>query len=221
MYRKSHIYFALATLPCFFIPVKINFDKFNFINDFISSYNKFIYFTINNILNHPIQNIGLIIMGLILYILGSLFPDIDLKLKKFLPDKIAQKQYYYHRQFTHSLLMWLFILYFFTIKFNNSIIYWFLILFILGNINHLIADMLTGTVPWLLYGHYGKIYSRIGITTFFPNRKKTNNPNEKSSMNYFFTRYIPQFLEKKQGVIFFILLFILSNYFLIQNMNIF
>ena len=72
MKRKSHIYFAAASLPLFFIPINI-YTNIKLIDIFFSSYNYFINFTMQQIINCPLKNLGLIIVALILYLLGSIF----------------------------------------------------------------------------------------------------------------------------------------------------
>ena len=64
------------------------------------------------------------------------------------------------------------------------LLYFFFALCI-GGLSHLVADMLSGSVPWGFYGKYYDGFSRFGITIFLP-----------KSMHGIFTKKIPTFIEK-------------------------
>jgi hypothetical protein len=112
-----------------------------------------------------ISHISTLITALIhlfIFILGVRTPDLDLYFK-YLYQKGNRQQYRYHRQITHSLLLYTILLYI-SIHFNNS----YLLFYIIGVFTHLIADMLTGSIPILFWGAYYSYFSRIGITTIIP-----------------------------------------------------
>lgn len=94
-------------------------------------------------------------------LLGAYFPDLDLKLASFFGDRRGEKRYLYHRQITHSLALCLAALYFSAI-FHNP----YLFFFSLGWLSHLAGDMLTGSVPVLLWGKGYSFFSRIGLDRF-------------------------------------------------------
>ena len=95
---------------------------------------------------------------LIITLMGGLFPDIDFKFKYLMSDENKNKAYLYHRQITHSLLLWLGILGFSIYERNIYVFF-----FVFGVMVHLIGDMLTGSIPIFLYGKYYNHFSRIGI----------------------------------------------------------
>jgi membrane-bound metal-dependent hydrolase YbcI (DUF457 family) len=98
------------------------------------------------------------------FFLGIKFPDIDLLLKNYMPSSISNLRYLYHRQFTHSILLVLFAF----LVFNNNI---YSVIFVYGILTHLIADMITGSVPLFFNGVYYKSFNpftlRIGIDMFY------------------------------------------------------
>lgn len=98
------------------------------------------------------------VIPIISVMIGAKLPDLDLKLKHLLPKDLQNKRYLYHRQFTHSLLLWLGIGYYSYI--SNFVPLFYLVL---GVMTHLIADMLTGSIPIGIYGRYKKPFSRIGL----------------------------------------------------------
>jgi len=91
-------------------------------------------------------------------LLGSYIPDIDLKFKHFFSKDT--KYWVYHRQITHSLLIWvgLFIYLLFNqqniINLNFGGVYFILLGFVTGALSHLVADMITGTIPIFLKGNF-------------------------------------------------------------------
>lgn len=98
--------------------------------------------------------------------------DQDLKFAAILPKDMRSKRYLYHRQITHSLILWLgFLLYG---MYGADIAYlrpgnmefiisnYYIFFFAVGGLTHLFADMLTGSIPILLWGKYGRGL-RIGI----------------------------------------------------------
>ena len=111
---------------------------------------------------------------LLLTLFGSIFPDYDLKLKEFFNDPYGKRRYLYHRQITHSLLLW--ILAFFYASYTQNI---YLFYFTIGGISHLFGDMITGTIPIFLWGKYYKPLSRIGIGVIY------KNPNFYSKLSSF------------------------------------
>lgn len=196
MNAKGHIKTAFALSPLMLYHIPYIHSNIYLANNIIYKYNLFSMGLLNFIKNTAYQynylNILLIGIGIMIYFFGALFPDYDFLLRYLYNDKKKQKRYLYHRQFTHGLFLW-FILFYLTLKYFNihSIINFYIVLFILGVITHLIADMLTGTVPLWLYGKYYNTFSRIGITMFFKNKK--NNP---SKMNNFFVNKMPKFYDK-------------------------
>jgi len=185
MLRKSHIVFGIGMLPTFLIyPISNNlslFEKFNLnLNPIISTIDNWNKFSVNIDTINPIISIGF----LATYLIGTITPDIDLKFKFLV--KNSNERYKYHRQFTHSLLLTLFLIF--------SSLYWLpnytelypiATGFFLGILTHIIGDMLTGSVPWFIYGHYGIPGMRIGITSFLPKK-----------LHEIFTVKFPKFLDK-------------------------
>lgn len=116
------------------------------------------------------SNILMLSITFLLMLTGGIFPDFDLKLRKFMPSDKKNKSYLYHRQITHSLLLWAGV---FTLSVYLENVYLFF--FACGWFIHLLGDMLTGSVPILLWGKYYHFFSRIGIdkiTIFFNDKKK-------------------------------------------------
>lgn len=112
---------------------------------------------------------------LITMISASKIIDQDLKFAAFLPKDLRSKRYLYHRQITHSLFIWLGILYFGLFGFNSNLqsvidlkfnINYYIMFFAIGGLSHLLADMLTGSIPILLWGKYGRGF-RIGLNIEF------------------------------------------------------
>lgn len=97
--------------------------------------------------------------------------DQDLKIAFILPKDMRHKRYLYHRQITHSLILWVGLLYYSiygipanlqNLIHNEININYYLFFFAIGGISHLIADMLTGSVPIFLWGKYNRGF-RIGL----------------------------------------------------------
>jgi len=121
-----------------------------------------------------------------------------MKLKIFLPPAQRRETFRYHRQITHSILLWLGLLWY-SLYFLPSITDFSMLLtyLSLGVITHLIGDMLTGSIPWLLYAPYYIRFSRIGITVFLP-----------KVIHKIFTRTFPTWLNENLWV--FGILFIIN-----------
>lgn len=99
-----------------------------------------------------------------MFFMGIKFPDVDLLLKKYGGSSFSNLRYLYHRQFTHSIFIFIFLFLYFG---KNQ----YLTMFFYGVITHLIADMLTGSVPLFFHGYYYKSLNiftlRIGIDLFY------------------------------------------------------
>ena len=145
MYKKAHRNLAIGS----FIALPAILDKYNILYNFNYMFN-----------NYTIIHIGIL---LLLTIFGATIPDWDLKLKYVYHDYSGKKQYLYHRQITHSLFIWILFGY---LSYNLNNIYLFY--FVVGVYTHLIADMLTGSIPILFYGRYYDYFSRIGLDRFYP-----------------------------------------------------
>lgn len=94
-------------------------------------------------------------------ILGGKAPDWDL----YFVDKDAswQDRCKVHRQITHSTVLTL-ILFVITFLMSKTNPWWEVATyFTIGLLSHLVADILTGTVPIGLYGDYRNMSSRIGV----------------------------------------------------------
>ena len=105
-----------------------------------------------------------LVLLILITIWGSVFPDIDLKIGKFIyNDPFGKKRYFYHRQYTHSLLLWT-VLFFFSAYTVNPYLFYFA----LGGVSHLFGDMITGSIPIFLYGKYYGPF-RIGVDRIYRN----------------------------------------------------
>lgn len=105
----------------------------------------------------------------ILIFLGSLIPDLDFKLFGWLPQFDPKRYWEYHRQITHSFILWASLLVFG--YFNNIFVFWFSI----GVFTHLIADIITGNIPFLSFwnkGYNDNFPKRIGFKLFGSNANK-------------------------------------------------
>jgi len=142
-------------------------------------------------------NVITILVFYIVYFIGERIPDLDLKLKIIFKNK---EQYHYHRQLTHSLLIDISIIVL-GIYLENI----YVSLIGLGILSHLIADMITGSIPLFLYGKYYNSFVRIGIS------KKVVGENLYS----FFTKELPKFFD-----LIFIPMIILGVYIIYNNFNI-
>jgi hypothetical protein len=101
-----------------------------------------------------------------LIFLGSLIPDSDFKLFGWLPQFNKNRYWEYHRQITHSLLIWLPLLVYGYLY--NFYIFWACI----GVMTHLIPDIITGSIPFLSFwnkGYNDKFPKRIGFKLFGKN----------------------------------------------------
>lgn len=179
--RKSHIVFGLTLLPTLLVkPIdniknsNINFEKINLA---INNFN-------NIIVNIYDLDLYYILLFLIPFFIGTTFPDIDMKFKIFVKNK--SDRFLYHRQITHSLLLNISLIYCSLYYLADRTEFYFIFTaFLLGIFTHLIADMLTGSIPIFLYGHYGKQFSRIGVTRIIP-----------KNMHKIFTEKLPKVLNK-------------------------
>lgn len=114
------------------------------------------------------------ILLLSIYFVGSLIPDSDNNFK-YLPFYEKTRYWEYHRQITHSLIVWI-PLFIFSILFEENInigsfsiesIY--LTTLVLGVFSHLIPDMITGNIPFLYFftdDYRQKFPKRIGFYLF-------------------------------------------------------
>lgn len=195
MKKLGHKYFAIATLPFAFIKFGVieneYINKIKPLNEIISNQND-----IFNSLSNISYNSLLIIPAVFLYFAGVRVPDLDMKLRVFFKKEERSLLYLYHRQFTHSLFLYL-SMFLLLLYYTNNPLAVLPLFFLYGIFSHLIADMLTGSVPWGLYGHYGKRISRFGITTFLPN-----------FMHTIFTRTFVAFIEKNYRILY--VLFVLN-----------
>ena len=193
MLKKSHRIFSFSLLPLTLIPVcyhEIN-SSILFFDNAYKSYANFLKFD-------SIESIFEYSVALLFYFLGSTFPDIDMKLKFLYGSK---NRYKYHRQFTHSLVLWIVLILFLSSKL--SIYNWLIIplMFSFGVLTHLIGDMITGSIPWFLYGPYYMRFSRIGITTLLP-----------KNVHKIFTEVLPKWLNSNLYI--FSIVFIFNLFFL-------
>lgn len=106
--------------------------------------------------------------------------DQDMKFAYFLPKDMRHKRYLYHRQITHSLILWIGLLFYSLFGIPNNLmdiqtlslnINYYLFFFAIGGLTHLFADMLTGSIPIFLWGKYSRGF-RIGLN-FSDSFKKT------------------------------------------------
>jgi hypothetical protein len=180
---KGHT--SQATLAFASFPLFANYLPFYDFSSFASYY----FITIDDL-----SNFIYFISLFFLTILGSRFPDLDLKLKGIFGNS---PQYVYHRQLTHSLTL-LFLGFYFSIYIENI----FLFFFFFGVASHLLGDMLTGSIPIFFTGAYYNFFSRIGTDRFLPKRvsKKWNIS-------------IPLFFDKISSLIFISSIFTFSFYF--------
>lgn len=190
MLKNSHRAFAIALTPIFTYKIELLFDIF-FINQLVLNYNKYI--------EYIVTNYYLLVPVLITYIFASTFPDIDQRLKVFFNAENKDKRFLYHRQYTHSLLLWIGLLIFTLFyKFEYIQINILLFVFVLGVLTHLLGDMLTGSIPWALYAPYYARFTRIGITIFLP-----------KTIHKIFTEIFPKWLNKYYLIVFSLLFFLL------------
>lgn len=198
MKKKSHLALSISCLPLCFIEyheVSSQYINLNILNHIIINYNSIIqYVTINN------WYILLYIPAIIFYFIGVRIPDLDNYFKFFFNKADRQLTYLYHRQFTHSLLIYTGILAYILYNYNSPFIL-LPIFFIFGILTHLLGDMLTGSIPWAIYGHYGYRFTRIGVTIFLP-----------KFMHTIFTRFLVTYLDRNLKL--FIIPFVFNLYLL-------
>lgn len=155
---------------------------------------------------------GYLILYFLASIIGSILPDKDMLLKRFYGDK-KDERFRYHRQWTHSILLWgLLTAFAFYAFFNdfNPLIWVSLIGLCVGAWSHLIGDMITGSVPWGLYGKYYDRFSRFGITVFLP-----------KAMHTTFTEKLPRKIERHSWIILLIAIFYSAYLIYFYNSNYF
>lgn len=132
----------------------------------------------------------------IFYYMGERTPDLDLKFKVFYQN--GMPHYKYHRQFTHSIILWLMLLLYGFTNINYGV---FIIAYALGGISHLVGDIFTGSIPIFLWGDYRKMY-RFGITSFLP-----------KFLHKVFTVSFPRFMDKIWKPSFFVGILLFVNLF--------
>jgi len=200
MFKKSHKLLAVSLLPLAFVPISvINSNKgdtvlisniFTTVNEYINGYN----LLIDSLFSSYISIVYMAIF-LLFYYIGSTLPDLDLKLKYLYPVRDRHKRYLYHRQITHSILVSLSLLVYGIYLFNGGgtlgLLSYIIVGLALGIITHQIGDMITGSIPILLYAPYYIRFARIGITVFLPR-----------SIHPIFTEQFPIFLNNKAYKIF-------------------
>lgn len=171
MNLKGHVAFGAISL----VPL-LNGNTFSYfnttdrylipINNIIFNFNKhildwnYLFFS-----NFSLKNSIELLFLLLIYYIGIRFPDIDLLLKKLNNNHdFAKYRYLYHRQFTHSLFLTFFVVCYFS---NSPYVF----AFCYGLLSHLIADILTGSIPIFIYGTYYKTANfllwRIGLDSLY------------------------------------------------------
>lgn len=191
MYKKSHRALAATLVPLLFIPIeKIEIPELSVLDQVIGVHNLTFNYLITNL---NANSIIMTILFLVSYYIGSTFPDQDMKLKHLYSKENQSKRYLYHRQISHSVLLSIGMLFYsyFYLPADIGIYYIILTGFAFGIIAHQIGDMLTGSIPWLLYAPYYIRFARIGITVFLP-----------KAMHEIFTRTFPKFLNENLKKIF-------------------
>jgi membrane-bound metal-dependent hydrolase YbcI (DUF457 family) len=199
MLKRSHRAFALSLFPLTLIKINnvqaTNFEIFNLI---INKYNE----TISLVSTVSIWPV----LFLLAYWYGSTFPDIDHKFKYLYKKEDWHKRYLYHRQTTHSILF-LSLMLILSLIYSERYIGHFGIIITamsLGMFAHIIGDMMTGSVPWLLYAPYYRRFARIGITVFLP-----------KAAHKVFTEKLPKYFDKNMYI--FVLIFIGSVIVWLEN----
>lgn len=166
MHRKTHRAFALSLTPLITIPLPRTLDKY--VPDLVQTYNEF-NLALTKLINHSfLVWLLLVIMFLISTFISSTLPDKDFLLKIFYQKDKRHLTYLYHRQWTHSILVFLLILYFTPYYISTPFEYAIFYGFIFGIGSHLIADMFTGSIPIFFTGSYYNYFTRLGIITFLP-----------------------------------------------------
>ena len=180
MYKKSHRALGAALTPLLVLPTT-----------YVPTYK----------LDNYLISLGF----LIFYFIGTTFPDLDMKFKVFFKNQ--NERYRYHRQVTHSILLVGLLLYGSLIYLPTyTTLYMLSVGFSLGIIAHLLGDVITGSVPWLLYAPYYRRFQRIGITVFLP---KIVHP--------LFTERLPKYFDKNMWI--FVVLFLI-NVIVVLQLNI-
>lgn len=167
MLRTSHqmIGFCAVPLTLTLMPsVLENIPLFGYV---VSAHNQFGLTVASQ--EESVRNIGLGLYAFATFCFST-FPDIDHRFKEFFPLRQQHLRYLYHRQWTHSASLWVVLLclgLWLLPKIGTPFYIWTLYMgMITGVWSHLVADMLTGTIPIGLYGAYNKPATRIGISTF-------------------------------------------------------
>jgi len=197
---------ATATLPLILFPKEV-LSLFNIqgYNNSIFNISSYLIDFSNNFISIINQHPFVFIFSIMSYWIGSTFIDfIDFKIIKKLMSKEKQKsQFYYHRQWTHALIdnILYFYLSIYFLYHTENIYFYIIVFYFLGVFTHLLADMITGSIPIFFYGHYAKKMSRIGIDRFIPTSKTT-----------FFTKTLPKYFDRL-SFLFFIFGVVLFFYF--------
>lgn len=163
MNAKGHKAVAIATASLIFLPQDNIHYNIEIIDHIMSYFHAFNIYISNEILQGEFWKTPLLFFILLL---GAKLPDSDLLMKYLLSPEVAKKRYLYHRQITHSILFLGIIVY---LAIENLNIY--LYIFSLGIFSHIIADILTGSVPIVLWGTYIKRYrffTRFGVDAQLP-----------------------------------------------------
>jgi len=177
MLKNSHRSLGLSMTPLLLV-------------DYGDSFNNFNHFLIQTF--QTTENIIFTSLFLLFYAIGTTFPDQDMKLKYLMPKYKRNERFRYHRQLTHSILLSAGSFYYIVFMFKGLFIVKIIALgMILGIFTHQIGDMLTGSIPWLLYGPYYIRFSRIGITVFLP-----------KVAHKIFTEKLPKLLNRKLFIIY-------------------
>lgn len=191
MLGRTHRYVGLLAASASFIPIKnicLSGHGCSWpLSDLASYQAHFIKSFISLGDNHKEYLTGYLLLYFFFALVGAMIPDKDLALARFYGDRKDEK-FRYHRQWTHSILLWVALTAFTYYLFYNNympILWVSLMGFCIGGLSHLVADMLSGSVPWGFYGKYYDRFSRFGITIFLP-----------KSMHGIFTKKIPAFIEK-------------------------
>lgn len=147
----------------------------------------------------------IMLFSLIFFWIGATIIDtIDFKLIRPMMSEHKQKyHYFYHRQWTHGLLLNLVItlgiFYLLIFSYNP---YFFLLLFLsLGVWTHLLTDMISGSIPIVIFGNYKSKGARIGITKILPKK-----------YHQIFTRKLPKYFDRGSPLLFFIGGMLFVNY---------
>lgn len=110
----------------------------------------------------------------LLFMFGSILPDYDYKFKHLYSKETPY--WVYHRQITHSLVGFLGLGFYLYLNINNSDFFILGFALVGGVLTHLLADMITGTVPLWTHGNYNSkklLTYRVGFKLFGKEGNKT------------------------------------------------